>query len=176
MIRLTHILESDTVNLACKTAFLIIPGSGADQSTLVVQGVGYHNQICYVQNACLPYGDVFTYIKPNEDVRAICWNKFKLSNYLISYLQNNGKHYGVNYLIEIIATLQWMKNKYERVVVLGLSEGGYAAMLASFYAKPHGAVISSAYSIHFDSSASATILQERFDSLVEYSYQASCKK
>lgn len=152
----------------CKKAFLIIPGSGINLSTEVIKGLGYHCAYCNVKATCAQFGDVFIHMKPNEDVRAIYWNNKKLNTYIFSSLASSMRHYGINYLIEIIATLKYMKAHYNQVYILGLSEGGYATLLATMFEEPTGAIVSAGYSINFDTYAwSNATLRMRFDSLLD---------
>lgn len=164
----TFLFPSDTASQS-QTAHLIIPGNGNNATSTMVQGGGYHNLLCYVSNHLKLYGDVYTYIKPNEEARAIYWNQNKINHsYLVSYLDTSMHHpYGINYLLEIIATIKFLKEKYCKVILYGLSEGGYASLLASLIEKPDAAIIGAGYSVCFDtSSKSKGILQKRFDNLV----------
>lgn len=152
----------------CKTAFLVLPGNGENESTNIVQGIGYHNQNCSVVNHLKSVGDVYTYIKPNQDARAFYWNNLRLNDYLYFYLNITHKNYGINYLTEIIATIKYLKSHYSKVILLGCSEGGYAGLLASMFTEPDASIISAGYTIGFDTSIySKNILRERFDSLVD---------
>lgn len=64
-------------------------------------------------------------MKPNEDARAIYWNKYKLDHpAVIDLLINNQQRYGLNYLIEIIATIKTLKQKYNQVILLVLQKVG----------------------------------------------------
>lgn len=161
------VFPKDTVSKA-DYAFLIVQGNGNNGATEIVQGYGYYNLLCYVSNGLKSKGDVFAFMKPNEDARAVYWNKHKLNHmFLVSYLDSAKRQFGLNYLTEIIATIKLLKQKYCKVIVLGLSEGGYASLLASAYTHPDAAVISGGYSIGFDTSwASYSLLQQKFDSLV----------
>lgn len=152
----------------CKKAFLIIPGTGINLSSEIMKGLGYHCTYCNVKATCAQFGDVFIHMKPNEDVRAIYWNSKKLNSYIFSYLETSKRHYGINYLIEIIATIRYMKAHYDQVYLLGLSEGGYATLLATMFEEPTGAIISAGYSINFDTYTwSNSVLRTRFDSLLD---------
>ncbi|MBK8143787.1 MAG: T9SS type A sorting domain-containing protein [Bacteroidetes bacterium] len=164
----TFLFPSDTASQS-KTAHLILPGNGNNVTSVMVQGGGYPNLLCYLSNHLKLYGDVYAYMKPNEEARAIYWNQNKLNHsYLVSYLDTSMHHpYGLNYLLEIIATIKFLKEKYCKVIVYGLSEGGYASLLASLIEKPNAAFICAGYAVGFDTSwSSYSILQERFDSLV----------
>lgn len=157
-------------NQTCKTAYLIVPGGGENQSTNIVLGTGYHNTNCTIVNSLINNGDVYTMIKPNEDARAIYWLDKRLNNYVVNYLDSVNKNYGINYLIELVALIKHLKKNYTKVIVLGASEGGYASLLASLVTEPDATVISAGYSVVFDSSVySKDILRLRFDSLVDSS-------
>lgn len=151
-----------------KNAFIIMQGTGTNGTIDVVTGNGYHNLNCYEMDHLRQKGDVFTLIKPNEDIRAIRWNNKKLGSYIFPYLEAYKRHYGLTYLAELIALTKYLKQHYLNVVVCGLSEGGYAALLASLYEEPDGVVVSGGYSIDFDTYAwSNTVLRTRFDSLLD---------
>ena len=170
-------LFNSFTNQTCKTAYLIVPGGGENQSTSIVQGMGYHNLNCSVVNSLINSGDVYTMIKPNEDARALYWLDKRLNSYLVSHLDSINKNYGVNYLIELVALIKNLKKQYTKVVVLGASEGGYASLLASLVAQPDAVMVSAGYSVGFDTSVySKDILRLRFDSLVDYSTSNSLKQ
>lgn len=163
-------LYPDTNHSNCKNAFLIVPGTGINASYDVIRGLGYHNQLCQITNNCRNYGDVYTFVKPNEEFRAIHWNNKKLNEYIVSYLITQNTFYGTNYLVEMIAMIKYLKSNYDKVFLMGLSEGGYAALLCTMYSQPDAALISGGYSINFDTCTTETgILYTRFDSLV-YQY------
>lgn len=158
----------DTTNQNCRSAFLLVPGTGMNESYAIVNNWGYHNLLCYVMNNCRKFGDVFTFIKPNEESRAIYWNAKKLNEYVVSYQIAQGKRYGINYIIEMIAWLKYLRKTYDKVFLLGLSEGGYSALLASFFEEPDAALIAGGYSILFDSALiEKDVLRTRFDYLVD---------
>ncbi|MCC7029480.1 MAG: hypothetical protein IT257_04175, partial [Chitinophagaceae bacterium] len=138
------------LNGDCKTAIFLIHGNGVNTTTYLLQGAGYACTYCNVKNTCLQFGDVYTYCKPNEDWRAIYWNKKKLNDYAYNYCEAIGHNYGTNYLIETIALVKALKSKYERVIVMGLSEGGYTTLLNLLNTEPDGAVVAAGYSINFD--------------------------
>lgn len=160
----TNSTLSNTGN--CKTAFLLLHGTGTNTTSQFMQNNGYANILCAVKSKCAEYGDVFSYCKPNEDWRAIYWNRKKLGDYIFGYLEATGHNYGTDYLIENIAFVKYLKQHYERVVLLGISEGGYAALLNSLYSEPDAAVISGGYSISFDTYLwSQFVLSSRFGNL-----------
>jgi hypothetical protein len=172
-----YLPDFDTTEQA-KYAFLIIPGNGENESSSIIQGNGYHNTLCYVSESLRNKGDVFCYMKPNEDARAVYWQKNKLMHgILLDWLKNNlYRPYGVNYLTELIATIRALKQNYCKVFVLGLSEGGYSGLLASLNTNPTASIISGGYSVGFDTSAfSNSTLYNVFDSLVYHYHKDSIK-
>ncbi len=155
-------------NNASRYAYFVLPGNGNNSATEVVQGYGYYNTWCFVNNELKQRGDVYTLIKPNEDARALYHNKNKLNHfYMVAQLDSMRRPYGVNYLAEVVATIKYLQKKYCKVIVLGISEGGYTALLASMMTHPDGALISAGYAVGVDTSwASYSLLQQKFDSLV----------
>lgn len=152
----------------CKAAYIIMQGSGINNTKDLVNDTGYHNINCKLLSHLKSKGDVFTLIKPNEDIRAMYWNGMKLNDYIFSYLETSKHHYGINYLIELIALIKYVKQYYDKVYLLGLSEGGYASLLANLFEETDEVVISGGYSINFDTFAwSNSTLRTRFDSLVD---------
>ncbi len=155
-------------NQLSKTAFLVIAGNGENSTSKIAQGIDYYNNLCYVANNIKTFGDVFIFMKPDEDARAIYWNNKKADNQqLVDQLDSLDRPYGLNYLIEIIATIKTLQNQYCKVMVLGISEGGYASLIASLITKPDASLVSAGYSVKFDNSPiSLPILYNRFDSIV----------
>lgn len=87
-------------------------------------------------------------VKPNEDFLAIHNGKKKLHYYfIIKHLINNGGSYSSLYIVNSLALTKYLKQAYEKVIVLGISQGGSAALLNSLQSKPEGAVISSGFSV-----------------------------
>jgi|694.fasta_scaffold18156_5 hypothetical protein len=169
-------LFPDTLQPSCRYAFLMVPGTGENMSYAIVNGWGYHNTLCQMVANCRKFGDVYTFIKPNEESRAIQWNGHKLNEYIVNYLITQNRRYGINYLIEMIAWVKYLKKNYDKVFLFGLSEGGYASLLCTLFEQPDAALISGGYSILFDSTyAEKDILRTRFDSLVDYYDRAYVK-
>lgn len=140
--------------------FFIIPGSGDNQTSAIVRGLGYHTLNCNVVSTLSKHGDVYVYIKPNEDVRAIrikqlpakkmLTDNYPTDSYLNQYLISNYRHEGINYLIECVAAIKQLKQKYKKVFVLGCSQGGYASLYSALETEVDGVLISSGYSIKLD--------------------------
>lgn len=167
-----------TTTNTIRTAFFILPGSNNNQTTEINRGVGYHNALCYMRESLKTKGDVFVLTKPLEDYRSLYRNKKKINtgdyytpgapSYIYSYLINQDKPYGINYLIEGFAVLKYLQANYDKVVVLGCSQGGYATLITTLFGKADASVMSSGYSIAFDNSASDIYaLQQNFGTLIQ---------
>jgi hypothetical protein len=131
-----------------KTAIVIIPGSGENQSIEIFNGVGYHLDIA---NNMANLGDVFIATKPNQDYLAIHRGGGKLDySFLVNYMLNKGGSYSVSYLVNTLATVKYLKTVYDRVFVVGLSQGGLATLLNSLQSSPDAAVIASGFTITRD--------------------------
>lgn len=157
----SHVLSSQH-----DIAFLVITGTGTNLARSILDGSGYHNTNCFTNNLINKLGDVFVPIVPNDELRAIYFNKKKLTGtisgnaipFLLSYLNAGGRAYGVNRLIETVAWIKYLKKTYKRVVVLGLSTGGKVAHWSSLMAEPDAAIISSGYSILVDNDFSSQLI------------------
>lgn len=129
----------------------IIPGSGYNQSSAMFYNEkdNYESNIDdFTQN----YGDVFIYVKPNEDFLAIHNSKNKIGEAsYVNYLLCKGSSYSSYYLIQSLALSKFLKNKYKELYVCGLSQGGTAALINSLQSKPQKAIIASGFSVLFDS-------------------------
>ncbi len=128
----------------------IIPGSGYNESS----GMFYNEKDNYESNIddfTQNYGDVFIYVKPNEDFLAIHNgnNKIGEASY-VNYLLCNGSSYSAYYLIQSLAVSKFIKNKYKELYVCGLSQGGSAALINSLQSNPKKAIIASGFSVLMD--------------------------
>jgi len=131
-----------------KTATVIIPGSGENQGIEIFNGVGYHGNIA---NEVAFYSDVFIAIKLNQDFLALHRSNRRLSSeFLVNYMLNNGGSYSVSYLVNTLATVKYLKTQYDQVFVIGLSQGGSAALLNSIQSTPDATVIASGFSVTRD--------------------------
>ena len=140
----SYVVPSTTNSTNCGVLF--IPGSEVNQSTaaLLGKGIYYGDSIERLKKYC----DVLILIKPNEDIRAIHDGTMKLgprSLYLGSLVQ--GGSYSVRYLIEALAFAKWQNQKYNKVAIVGLSQGGMATFLTSLQANPDLAVVASGLSM-----------------------------
>ncbi|MEP6595170.1 MAG: T9SS type A sorting domain-containing protein [Ginsengibacter sp.] len=144
----------------CKTAVLFITGSGENNGTQMVRGEGYQNDYGFMKDSLATMGDVYIAIRPLIDFRALVWDRpenplalnseFPIPNQISNYLNGRGTAYGVNSLIESIALVKYLKSKYQRVIIAGLSFGGIYTTLNALEAAPEGALISGGYTMLVD--------------------------
>jgi hypothetical protein len=144
----------------CKTAVLFITGSGTNNGTEMVRGEGYQNIYGFLKDSLATLGDVYIAIRPLIDFRAYVWDRennamalnseFPIPGQISNYLNGRGTPYGVNCLIESIALVKYLKSKYQRVVIAGLSYGGIYTTLNALESGPEGALISGGYTIILD--------------------------
>ncbi len=128
-------------------AALVIPGSGKNQSTPIFQKdtENYHGDILEVFE---PRCDSFVLVKPNEDFLAIHDGKRKLDyDFILRYLLNKGGSYSAHYLVNGLALTKYLKENYEEVYVVGLSQGGEAALLNALQSQPAAVVVASGFSL-----------------------------
>jgi hypothetical protein len=134
--------------LGSSRAALIIPGSGPNQSRAIFRRnpANYHYDITGTLES--EGWDTYIYIKPNEDCLAIHNSIGKLSNgCLVPRLLNSGGSYSARYLVDAIAWVKHLKQSYARVVVIGLSQGGTAALVTALESVPDGAFVASGWSV-----------------------------
>jgi hypothetical protein len=133
-----------------RTGIQIIPGSGINQSGAMF----YNDKKNYQRNIIdlvRNHGDLFIYVKPNEDFLAIHNGAKKISEAsFVNYLINNGASFSAYYLIQTLALSKYIKTNYEELYVCGLSQGGSAALLNALQSHPVKAIISSGYSVLMD--------------------------
>lgn len=166
-------------------AYIIVTGTGDNQLTrMAVSPNDYHNINCQVRYHVKTKGDVFIVGAANEDNRAIHFNKKKLGRYypsmptfLHNYLNNTQHSMGINRVIEIVAWIKYLKTKYNRVYVLGLSSGGTEALWASMLAQPKATMVSSGYSVLFDTDSTFQAINGYFyGNYMNYFVKDSVKK
>ena len=130
-----------------KMAALIIPGSGLNVSFPVYKKD--RSSYCFsiipaLGNSC----DNYVLIKPNEDCLAFHNGKKKLHlNYFVNWLLENGSSYSAHYITGSLAVTKYLQERYDKVVVAGLSQGGRAALLSSLQSQPDAAIIASGFTI-----------------------------
>lgn len=126
---------------------LIIPGTGKNQSSEIFNRTSgnYHGGIFKLaNNRC----DTYVLIKPNEDILAIHNGQKKLNyDFIKVYLLNVGGSYSAGYLIDSLALAKQISEAYDQFYLLGLSQGGQAALYNALQSKPDKAVISSGFSV-----------------------------
>lgn len=131
---------------------LIIPGSGINQSTNIYfdnDPVDHYQS--NIDDILADFGDRYIFIKPNEDILAYHNGKRKIDeNVFVNYLLNKGGSFSKHYLIQTIALKKYLEENYKTVTVVGLSQGGLAAMINSLKTEPDFAIISSGYSVLMD--------------------------
>jgi len=143
-----------------RTAILFITGSDPNNGTEMVRGEGYQNDYGFQKDTLATVGDVFIAIRPLNDFRNFVWDRFRnpmalnsefpIPSQITSYLSSRGTPFGVNSLIESIALVKYLKTRYQRVVIAGLSYGGQYTTLNAFESAPEGALISGGYTILVD--------------------------
>ncbi|MBK7690730.1 MAG: T9SS type A sorting domain-containing protein [Bacteroidetes bacterium] len=160
----------DVAPVAGNNAYLLLTGTGTNQLTnLALSPYNYHNTNCFVRNHLKMVGDVYIMTTADEENRAIYFNNKKLGRYgpgqppyISKYLDSLQKSIGVNKLIETIAMVKYLKTKYDRVFVMGLSTGGTEALWVSLLSEPHGALVSSGYSTLCDSDANSLLINSYY--------------
>lgn len=126
-------------------AALIIPGSGHNQA-LSIATSDPRNYHCCMWGALEGFAK-FVQIKPNEDARAIHNGSAKLNSdfYVVDFLERGGS-YSATYIAEAAAILTFLKSHYETTSLLGLSQGGKAALITALLSEPDALVVASGYS------------------------------
>ena len=132
------------------SAVLVIPGSGENQSSQIYRRVEDN----YQQNVLDVFEegfDRFVMIKPNQDCLAIHNGEKKLSrDFYANWLLDHGSSYGAHYVTSAIAIVKAMQEKYDHVVIAGMSQGGEATMLAALQSEPDAAIVASGYSAVYE--------------------------
>ncbi|VAW84505.1 hypothetical protein MNBD_GAMMA18-793 [hydrothermal vent metagenome] len=126
-------------------AVLLIPGTGFDQATKISLGKGYHGKIV---ETIKPICDLFVLIKPNQGPLSIHNGKKSLDYRVVRVtLLNDGFSYSITYFVYAQAILQHLREQYQRIGVVGLSQGGEASLIIANLEQPDFAVVASGYSI-----------------------------
>lgn len=132
-------------------AILVIAGSGADEEWEMLYG----NQENYQRNI-LPMArarcDTYLLIKRGESLLAVHDGRRKASGRAYyNYLINRGGSYSAMYLADGLAWVKHLRSSYARVAVVGLSQGGFAALLVAMFSEASDAVIASGYTAYLES-------------------------
>lgn len=131
-----------------RVASLIIPGTGTNMSTQMLNAApGVAGAQLWRPAFGRADGDLFLFIKPNEDALAFHDGKRKLSNLAVNnYHLNRGGSYAASYIVQSLALTKYLQSLYPKIVVAGLSQGGAATLLNAVQSKPDVAVVASGYS------------------------------
>lgn len=131
--------------LAPNGASLIIPGSGQNQASSIATSdpENYH---CCMWDRLEGFAK-FVLIKPIQDARAIHdgYANLNPSFYVVDFLARGGS-YSATYITEAAAMVAFLKSHYGRAALLGLSQGGKAALVTSLLVQPEALVVASGYS------------------------------
>lgn len=125
---------------------LIIPGTGSDQGLAIARSAddNYH---CCIWDALEGFGK-FALVKPNEGARAIHNGYAKLGyDFIVVDFLNRGGSYSASYIAEAAAMVAFLKSYYGSISLLGLSQGGEAAVVTSLLVEPDALVVASGYSV-----------------------------
>lgn len=128
--------------------FFIIPGTGNNESTKML--TDEHNYQYGIAQILSHYGDVFIFIKPNEDILSITskHNNKKLNyGHITNYLLNRGYSYSYLYLVQTIAWGNFLNKKYDFLGIFGLSQGGLAAIICGIQTIPDLLFCASGFSV-----------------------------
>ncbi len=126
-------------------AVLMIPGSGENKARRIVSSDpgDYH---CCLYDALSDFNR-FVLIKPNEGLRAVHDGVGRLhESFIVNWHLNRGSSYSAAYIVEAVALTLVLAQHAEKFAVVGLSQGGEAALLAALLNPPDAAVIASGYS------------------------------
>ena len=126
---------------------LIIPGSGSNQSSAIYarDAANYHFGILDAVDSSFSR---YVLIKPNEDCIAFHNGTARLDpDFFVNWLLNRGASYSANYIVNSLAVTKYLRQRYRKVVVAGLSQGGAAALLNALQSKPDAAIVASGFSV-----------------------------
>ena len=120
---------SSRIRVVSILAALIIPGSGINQSSRIY-GNDPSNYHFGIMEALGSSFNKYVLIKPNEDCLAFHNGRQKLNNgFIINWLLDHEAFYSAHYITSSLAITKFLQDKYDKVVVAGLSQGGAAALL-----------------------------------------------
>jgi hypothetical protein len=146
----SYFRPSDKDGPKATCAALIIPGSDRNQASKIFRKdfTNYQGNITGITEK---YCDTFVFVKPNEDFLAIHDGKNRLSyDFYVNYLLNNDGSYSATYIAHSLAITKYLKKRYGKVFVFGLSQGGHAALLNAVQSKPTAAVVASGYTLLYE--------------------------
>ncbi len=130
-----------------EASVLMIPGSGENKARRIVSSdhEAYH---CCLYDAFVGF-DRFVQIKPNEGIRAVHDGEGRLHEDLdlfINWHLNRGSSYSSAYIVEAVALAQFLSERSEGLALVGLSQGGIAALLSALLEPPDVLIVASGYS------------------------------
>jgi hypothetical protein len=158
----------DAIENPGRYAAVIIPGSGKNQSTPIYLD-DQDNYQRGISAAVTPYWDMYVYVKPNEDFLAINNGYAKLDyEYIVAHLANRGGSYSCRYIVDTLALVKHLRGTYDKVAVIGLSQGGQAALYNALQSEPDGAIISSGFSVLHETMQGASLDQIIIPGMREY--------
>lgn len=144
-----YALFKKTNSTSHNIGIIVIPGTGINQSEMIYSYNDINkNYQCNIDDISIKYGDCYILVKPNEDFLAIHDGMKKISSLsFVNYLLNKRCSYSVYYMIQSLALSKYIKSKHEKHYVIGLSQGGHAALLNSIQSSPDKAFIASGFSV-----------------------------
>jgi hypothetical protein len=151
-----------------KYAAVVIPGSGQNQSTPIYLNDqdNYQHDIAGLVST---HWDMYVCVKPNEDFLAINNGHAKLDyEYIVSHLANRGGSYSCRYIADTMALVKHLRGRYSKVVVIGLSQGGQAALYNALQSEPDAAIISSGFSVLHETMQGASLAQIMIPGMRDY--------
>jgi hypothetical protein len=142
-----YLLKAGEVSQSDRTAVLVIPGTGLNQSTEIIRR-NRDNYQANIIDAFDGQADIYVYVKPNEDFLAIHNGRDKIrEEFFVRYLLNKGGSYSAKYLVDTLSFSKYLKGRYKKVVIAGLSQGGEAALLNALQSAPDLAIVASGFSV-----------------------------
>lgn len=131
---------------AYKSSVLMIPGSGENQARSIASGDRNNYHCCLFDE--LESVERFVLIKPNEGLRAVHNGVGRLSEqFIVNWQINTGSSYSASYAIESVALSRFLGNRSEEFALVGLSQGGKAALVSSLLEPPDALVVAAGYSV-----------------------------
>jgi hypothetical protein len=127
-------------------AMLYMPGTGHNASTDILMG----DPVYYKDSAAVAseYCDVYIYVRPLEDYRALHNGAFKArENYMYGDEILHGSNHTTVYLLEALGLAKALRRDYQHYGIVGLSLGGLTGFYLSLDAEPDFAVIASGWAV-----------------------------
>jgi hypothetical protein len=128
-----------------EASVLMIPGSGENKARRIVSSDpgAYH---CCLYDALVGF-DRFVQIKPNEGIRAVHDGEGRLhEEFFVNWHLNRGSSYSAAYIVEAVALTLFLGERATHLSLVGLSQGGGAALISALLYAPDSLVVASGYS------------------------------